>query len=212
MIDKVTLRLGAGLAVLALAGVMLGVLPSVRTLRSLNSDIAHIRSLFTLEEDRPAELALRAASLEEARRLTRKHTKPIPAQGDVAGLIRGLSVFLDELGVQSREVATGTPAKLGDVVAMPMSLTMTADFMSVYAVIEHVESLPRLVRVRRVRIARDRGADIGSPIIKAELMLEVLYTDDPQEEAEALALLAEEPGIVAGQGVASVGADGGADE
>ena len=191
MIDRVTLKLGAGVVALALGGLLLGVAPSVRTLKGLNRDIAHVKSLFTLEEDKPAELEKRAERLSEARRLTREHIKPIPAQGDVAGLVRGLSVYLNSLGVHSREMTTGAPVVMGDVVARPMSLTMHADFKSVYAVVEHVEALPRLVRVRRVRIGRDRGADLGEPIIKAELLLEVLYTEDPKDEAASIALLAD---------------------
>lgn len=185
MISKPNLKLGAGVLTLTLVGLLGGVIPAVNAVRSLDEQIARVRSSFTNVADRPQELQKRAASLEDARLLTVRHTKPIPAQGDVAGLIRGLSMTLDEMGITTREIATGAPGRIGDVVAMPMSLTMHADFRGIHAVIAHIESLPRLVRVRHVRIGRDSRADVGSTILKAELMLEVIYTTEGAEEDRA---------------------------
>lgn len=183
--NKASVKLGAGVGALALVGMVFGVMPSIRVVQELDAQTQRVRSTFTNVADRPAELQKRAASLEEARLLTVRHTKPIPAQGDVAGLIRGLSVSLDEMGINTREIATGAPSKFDDIIAMPMSLTMHADFRSIHNVIAHIESLPRLVRVRHVRIGRDSRADIGSTTLKAELMLEVIYTGVGAEEDRA---------------------------
>ncbi|MBL0922561.1 MAG: type 4a pilus biogenesis protein PilO [Phycisphaerales bacterium] len=109
--------------------------------------------------------------MEALREFAGANSKPIPAQGDIAEFVRGLVTYLDRIGVVDRSIATGTPARENDVMAAPMTLTMTGDFMAVFATLEHVESLPRLVRVSRMKLELRKDG-----LLKADLSLDVLFT------------------------------------
>lgn len=198
MISAPDLRKALGLAALAALGVAAAVLPSARMVRKADSAIRAANAELGQLSARPAQLEAQAAALAAAAAYARQHTKPIPAQGDVAGLVRGLSVYLDDLGVKSREVATGVPVRAGGLVCMPMSLTMRSDSAAVLAVLRHVESLPRLTRLRRLKISVDKPADTppvsaehasdgpsGSPLVKSEILLELIFTADAADAINA---------------------------
>ena len=191
MIEPREIRLGAGLVALAAIGAVAAVVPSWRMVRHAESAIAVARSELGSLGERPAQLERQAAALAAAAAFAREHTKPIPMQGDVAGLVRGVSQYLDELGVRTREIATGAPVRAGGLICMPLSLTMRADFESVFAVLERVASMPRLIRARRLRLAWEgldasgkppaalaESAALSSPTLKAEILLEIILAAD----------------------------------
>lgn len=182
MIQRRTTRLAAGLLGAATAGAGLLVYPAWRAAASVRVEIAQAQRQIGSRDDRPAELERERETLVRLEAFAAEHTRPLPGQSDVASLVRGLSVYLDELGIASREVATGTPTRSGPITVMPMTLTMRCDFLGACAVVVHVESLPRLVRIRRFRLAHEKGdsaeASLSAPL-KAELLLEVLSADAP---------------------------------
>ncbi len=155
---------------LVAAGLGLGVLPGLKNLNRANHDIHQARSALAAASDRPAALERNEATLAGLREFAEANSKSIPAQGDIAEFVRGLVTYLNKIGVDDRSIATGTPARENDIMAAPMTVTMTGDFMAVYATLEHVESLPRLVRVSRLKLELKSGG-----ILKADLSLDVLF-------------------------------------
>ncbi len=190
MIRRRAAHLAAGLLAAGAIGAGLFVYPAWRAARGVRRDIASAHRRIGQIVDRPAQLARRQEAIAALARFEAEHTKPLPPQSDVAGLIRGLSVYLDELAIPSREVATGAPVRTGAITVMPMTLTMRCDFLSACAVVARIESLPRLIRVRRFRLAHDAG-DTGAPDrsapLKAEVLLEVLSMDAPPPTGEKMA-------------------------
>ena len=101
--------------------------------------------------------------------------------------MRRMSVMFDDAGLQAPQLTTGVPQEDVGAIAMPMTIIAEGDFVALVDAITAIESLPRLVRVRRVRLASDsdrRGAPIDrSGTIRADLQLDVFYAPfDPDEE------------------------------
>ncbi len=173
--NRRSFQIGIAWVALVAAGLGLGVLPGLKNLRRANQDIHQARSALAAAADRPAALERNEASLQGLRDFAELNSKPIPEHGDIAEFVRGLVTYLNQIGVEDRSIATGTPARENDIMAAPMTLTMTADFMAVFATLEHVESLPRLVRVSRLKLELK-----GDGLLKADLSLDVLFTGDAQ--------------------------------
>lgn len=185
------MKLGLGLLGVLAAGVGGLIAPSASAVRSADRAIAAAASELGQLPERPAQLERQSQALAKAVAFEKEHIKPIPQQGDIAGLVRGLSVYLDRLGVRSREIATGAPTRSGGLVSLPISLTMRGDFASAYAVLEHVDALPRLIRARRLRIAwekpgeargaeRQAAAALEANLLKVEILLEVIVASEPE--------------------------------
>jgi hypothetical protein len=57
-------------------------------------------------------------------------------------------------------------------------MTLDGTFLQIYEVTRYLESLPRLVRLQRLRIAAgagERGAFDRTGVVRADLMLDVFY-------------------------------------
>lgn len=185
MIEQRTIRLIGGWLALIGAGVGIGVVPASGGLARTERDVARARIAVQAAKDRPAELERRRAELEAMREFAEAYTKPIPGQGDIAGLVRGLAIYLDERGVPEREIGTGSAAPDAGALAMPMSLAMRADFSTICSTITHIESLPRLVRLSRLKIERDIQKGRPTGLLRAELSLDVLFSGVAEPVAEA---------------------------
>lgn len=186
-------RLGGGLGLMTIALLVGGVIPSWHALHANRVRIASVRAHAGAVTDHAEELRIRDERLRGLIAFAHEHTRPMPAQHDMAGLVRSISTFLDTVGVTSREIAAGQPVKTGAISALPISLTMKADFLSACAVVAHVESFPRLIRIRRLKVSRDRAGDGGlstSAPIAVELLLEAV-TCDSCPDVDALAYPAD---------------------
>ncbi len=178
--NRRSLQIGFAWLALVAAGLGLGVLPASNSLRNASSDIQRARSALEAASDRPAALERNDATLAGLRAFAEANSKPIPTEGDIAEFVRGLVTYLDRIGVQDRSISTGTPARENDILAAPMTLTMTSDFLGVFATLEHVESLPRLVRVSRLKLElRPDGA------LRADMALDVLFGAEEIAAADA---------------------------
>jgi Tfp pilus assembly protein PilO len=121
--------------------------------------------------------------------------KTIPETPDLAGLIRKLSQDVDRVRVLDQTFTAGTPAEAiigskAEVEAMPLTVDMESTFDSVFALIQNVESIDRLVRVSSVRIGCKRevnaqtAAQIDAPIVKATVSLEAIFEPPAAQETK----------------------------
>jgi len=174
-------RLVLGLVALILLGVGAGVWPHVRAIRALEERREDLQARAAASDDGAATLTRLQTELEEATRLAEERSKPISAQSDVAEMIRALTAQLDRLGMSEREITTGAPTHLPDAASLPMSVRMKGRFPNVHEAIRWIESLPRLVRAKRVSIEIPRrrsdknNVDWLAPEVDAELLLDVFF-------------------------------------
>lgn len=122
-----------------------------------------------------------------------RELKVIPEHAEIASLIRRLSLPVDGRTVLDQTFTTGSanPAIAGeqepDVLAMPLTVDMEANFDSLFAMIRAAESMERLIRVSSVRIQcdRDKGEQStdhrGHPLLTASVSLEAIYRPASEE-------------------------------
>jgi len=172
--------LPVGFIALLVLGVLAGVMPRLRSLDRLDSEAASLTDRARRADNGAAEIARLEERLEAARIIATSQIKRIPAENDIAGLIRQLTSRLDRLGMTEREITTGAVEDLDDAFAAPMTVRMKGPFLGVQDAIEWLESLPRLVRILRFKIesprrsAADRLAS-SEATVEAELILNVFF-------------------------------------
>lgn len=118
-------------------------------------------------------------------------TTPIPEESGVAELVRDLTDKFRELGITDREITTGAPSMGEQSAALPMTIVMRGSFTSVLASIRWIESLPRLVRIRRIRIDRADDWSLDTPRVTAELLLDAFFDPKPIPESVDLTSVIE---------------------
>lgn len=155
--------------------------PAVEHARDLDADIAAKQATIARQTTGPEVIEKIARELTALRALSDSRMTPIAEEAGVAGMVSGLSDSLDALGLTDRELNTGSQRQLDEASVLPMSIVIRGDFPSIVRAVEQTESLPRLVRVQRLRIAQDsRPNQAGGPVdrsgkVKAEISLDVFF-------------------------------------
>jgi Tfp pilus assembly protein PilO len=181
---------GAWLVLVAM-GIFLTIMPQRRAIDLLVTQEAVYSDAARKGEDGADELAQLTAKLKLIRTTAEGKTKPIPVRGDVASLIRDLTAELDQRGITEHEIATGMADEIGGVLSIPVSINLTGSFLGIYASIQWLESMPRLIRVLRLEIEKPgRSAKeqltASNNAVKAELVVNVYY--DPSKLNEGLSM------------------------
>ncbi len=184
-------RLGFALGWIALAAlsVVLGVIPRVRAIDRLREDAMRLSSRSFRADNGAAELSRIEARLIAVREAVERETRDIPSEAAIAELIRAFTQRLDLNGMTEREITTGATTNLGDALAAPMSVRLSGPFLGVYDAIEWLESLPRLVRIVRVKVETPRRStqdvlEHAGRKVQAEILLTV-YSDPAAPERAA---------------------------
>jgi len=194
---KSKMRLWLFVAFAAIMVVSLGLVigPKHRSLAQLNEERQTLSARVADADDGAAAIRRLEEALDEARSLARKQTKPIPRDSDFASFMGDLSGRLDDLQLFDREINTGREMELDLAWSMPMSVTLRGPFTRVHDAINWIESLPRLVRVQRLRIETDRGRDEKTRMggVRVEMTLDLFFGAD-EETTRALADASGEDG------------------
>lgn len=178
---------GVGLGVLLISGALLFVAPPWSDLSRLGGRTELLRDELSRPASDPELIERLSAELERLRALGASGMTPIPESSDVASLVRELSMLLESIGLREREITTGAPRELAEASAMPMSVMVRGGFPAIAEAVRRIESLPRLVRVQRLRVSRDTGGSSGpdwsGEEVRADLMIEVFFA--PRSVASA---------------------------
>ncbi len=189
--------LPVGFVLLVVMGVLVGVLPRVSAIGELKDEAESLRDRAQRADNGAAEIARLEERLGAAQVIATSAIKEIPTRNDIAGLIRQLTSRLDLLGMTEREITTGGVEDVGNAMSAPMTVRMKGPFLGVQDAIEWLESLPRLVRILRVKIetprrtAADRLAS-HEATVEAELILNVFFDANRFGETTEVASAGEE--------------------
>lgn len=192
MKEPLRLWFGLGWVALVLIGVFAGVQPKLKGIDRLEAEGASLTDRAERADNGAAELARLRNRLSEVRAIAETQIKKIPSESDVAGLIRELTSVLDQLGMSEREITTGSAEDFDDAMSAPMTVRMKGPFLGVQASIAWLESLPRLVRVLRLKIetprrsAQDRLSS-REVQVEAELLLNVFFDTRAKRSPELVA-------------------------
>ncbi|MBN8644770.1 MAG: type 4a pilus biogenesis protein PilO [Planctomycetes bacterium] len=177
--SKNQLMLGAAWALTVGVGVFGVIRPAVSHMSTLEREIAEQRAELTRPGSAPETIERLARELTALRALGSERMTPIPKESGVAALVKDLSEAFDALGLKQREISTGTARTTEEASSLPMSISLNGPFPEIYKAVRRVESLDRLVRVQRLRMALpapsardtiDRGGQV-----KADLLIDVFY-------------------------------------
>lgn len=174
--------LALGLVGTVIVGASTLVAPPARALDALAEEAETLRSRIARSDDGASQLVRLTEQLAELEEMVQHRTKPIPAESDVAGLIRKLSAELTRLGLNEREITTGATVTTDDASSLPMSVQLHGDFTSMYESVRWVESLPRLVRVQRVQIRQNDRARTSDRPVRADVVLDVFFAPAQAED------------------------------
>lgn len=171
-------KLLIGLAAFVVVGLGVGVWPNVRSVERLDRAAADLSSRVARSDDGAAALDRLADTLAAKKERARADLKDIPKDGDVGGFIRDVSAEFGRLGLGRPEIKTGRPIENEHAQALPMTVEMRGEFIQLMQAIEWVESIERLVRVRKISFkapeATSREPRFGEPL-DGELVLDVYY-------------------------------------
>lgn len=153
---------------LTFVGLLLGLgllaYPSYRRAWTINHEIEQLAH--RVEELGSDNLAIERLEqdLVEREAIVETSLKRIPAAPDVAGLIRHLSLPVDGRRVVDQTFTAGQVKAIeslpsGQLRALPVTIDMIAEFDSVFATLQSIEKLDRLLRTMSVRMSRDDKLD-----------------------------------------------------
>jgi len=167
-----------GLAGLVAISMALFIVPEYRESRRLASEARAFAEELKKPNSGPEVIGKLSEELETLRSMADRRMTPIPASSDVAGLIGDLSAMLDSVGLAQREITTGQSDTLDEASSMPMTVTLRGPFPAVSEAVRRIESLPRLVRVKRLRVAssQPRSGEVDrSGEVRADILIDVFY-------------------------------------
>ena len=130
----------------------------------------------------PGEEAVLAPLREEIarrERIIRSEQQPVPAQPDLAGLIRRLSLDIDGERVVDQTFVAGRrgPAATGapsDWRSVPLTVELVADFTSLFGLLKRIEETPEPIRVTRLTIERLKEP-ATRPLARCVLVLDAIH-------------------------------------
>lgn len=171
--------LGAGLVLFLVIGFVLAVMPQLRSTARAQAEVAGFQAELSKQNAGPETIAQLRERLGTLEQLGKDRITPIPDEADLAGLMRRMSEMFDSERIDAPQLTTGVPQKDKGAMSMPMTVVAEGDFLPIEQAIASIESLPRLIRVRRVRLATDASrrrnqVDRVAPV-RVDLLLDVFY-------------------------------------
>ncbi|MFG0274664.1 MAG: type 4a pilus biogenesis protein PilO [Phycisphaerales bacterium] len=194
MKSPTNLQLGVAWAAMAAALSAVAIWPRWRAISQLEQRSVALSQMIAEADDVNAQIRELTEWMLEIESRVRASTTPIPRDSGVADLVRELTDKFRELGVAEREITTGAASNGDEASALPMTVVARGSFTSVVESIRWIESLPRLVRIRRIKIERARDWSMDNPKVSAEFLLDAFFDPRPIPDDVDLASLIERQG------------------
>ena len=173
------------------------VLPALRERGESVRELDRLKADHAMPFNGPEVVERLSGDLRTLRAFGEGRMTPIPEDSDIAGLMGSLGRTLTELRLEQRDITMRPARALDGASVMPVAVTINGSFQSIYKAIGAIESLPRLVRVGRLRVVSNDSGGAGRPgeeTVKAELTIDAFYS----------------PTTVTGKATAEAASEGGA--
>lgn len=179
MSNKTNIMLGVSLALFLILGFGVLVVPKMNRQALADAQFEGFRAELEKPNAGPQTVTMLNDRLEILRQLGEDRITPIPDEPDLAGLMSSMSTMFAQHGLEPPQLTTGTPEPDRGAMSMPMTIVAEGEFVPLAQAILGIESLDRLVRVRRVRISTDSPRRNGpvdrEGLVRADLLLDVFY-------------------------------------
>ncbi len=148
MIDK-SMRWQIGVAAGALSLlIVLGLcMPMWMGINTLRSEIDAAEERLGIARGRTDGLARLAREVNRLREEVAATSRVIPSEPDLAAVLRQLSVESQQQQLQPDGMSTGDPVHSDDWFAVPVGVVLTGQSRDVFAFIDQVEQMPRMIQV-----------------------------------------------------------------
>lgn len=177
-IDRNLIVAAGVMAMMVGLGIAVLVVPQYRAARVAADTIRTVRQRLSTGAESAAGLSALQATLDQERRAFESGARLIPMSPDIASIIRALNRPVDGIQVIDQTFNAGrTPTPVprvadGSLSSLPLTIDMVASYDVVHELLQHVERLPRLVRIASVRVERLADAD---GLVKATILLDVIF-------------------------------------
>jgi type IV pilus assembly protein PilO len=161
---------------LALAGVFyfLHYRPQNQRQQSLASQIALKQRELQEGRTHTSVLPEVATEVERLRARVERSKKSIPRQQDLPQFIRDVSQLGQQASLRKPAFKPGTPARADLVSELPIQMTFEGDFVNVYSFLRNLEEMPRLTRVRDMKlVGKDRAGQV-----KVTISMNIYFSPD----------------------------------
>jgi Tfp pilus assembly protein PilO len=129
--------------------------------------------------DKAAELSALSKAVIQMQSTMAQSPKTVPPQGELAALLRQLTSASASRGIAGQEVVTQPVIAGHDYSIMPLSLNMRAPFPAVFAYLDRVESLPRIIQINKLEMT----GNFAQPLEPLTVRIELSAFFSPPEEA-----------------------------
>ncbi|MEO0586500.1 MAG: type 4a pilus biogenesis protein PilO, partial [Planctomycetota bacterium] len=116
-----------------------------------------------------AELVRLYDEVEQMRHELDAAQQRIPAQDEIAQVVRGISEALALHAADQPVLTTGQTEHYATHSLIPVQVTFNADFLNTYRVLDALQRMPRLIRVDRLTISRDAERGDGNATVELDV-------------------------------------------
>ncbi len=182
------LLLGAlSLLVLVVVGWLFIVWPVHQEIAAVNEQMAALRQKSEASRGHSQEIERLTTALREASDRIDSEFKIIPDSPNIAGLMRSLSLPVDNVTIRDQTFTAGQPKEAVPgadfpVKTLPLTVEMVSRFDAVFALIRAAEAQDRLVRISSVNIASSGDDDQEHPLVTASIRLDAVFEPAQAQE------------------------------
>lgn len=168
-----------GTFVLSVLFVCFFIVPNYKSAEQATAESGNLEVRIQQLELRQVEVEKMRSDYQDLKNQMNAECKHVPSTSDMSQIVQALSLEVDGLNVLDQSFTSGMASMkpIGEgFSAQPLAVTLHADFDSIFAVIQNVESMNRLVRVSSIRMTRKESeANVSAPALEASIGLLAMY-------------------------------------
>ena len=159
------------------AGLVVGWIPANNAIKQHKQELSTLKSKLAKHQMQTADLAKVSMKVKQLKSELDSAPKQLSKEVELASLLRQLSSNLQTQQVADQTIITRSMERGEDFNLMPLRLTFKTDYVSVFAFLQTVEKMPRLMHLSRLEIenTKDRTAE-GLPMCKVSIDLNAFFT------------------------------------
>lgn len=166
-------KYGGILALLAIGSFLLFVWPPMTRRAAIDQRLEILNARTSQAERDEAALVAAEARLADLSRRVELELREIPREGNAPWLHRSISQSIESLPLQLVNLTWGQETAIGTKIGLGVNIETTGGFDAIFALLERVEAMPRLVRVDELKLVRI--SDGEQPQVRADLKLKAFH-------------------------------------
>ncbi|MEE9405041.1 MAG: type 4a pilus biogenesis protein PilO [Algisphaera sp.] len=117
-----------------------------------------------------------AAEIDKLKAAIEHFQSMLPTDREVETLLRQVWDIAGKHGLVTKSVRPDKVLSTAQYAELPIKMEIVGDFFGFYEFIREIEALPRITRMPKLSIEREKKEDVG--MIKAKLVLSIFFEDE----------------------------------